>query len=72
MPGRAAVFALGAGGRGDSFANEIRVAMTLIGVTSVTQIDRTFLACFSRATWPLPRGLYVCLNRAYVTLVSDD
>lgn len=50
MLGRAAAFALAAAGRDgvenmlDIFANEMRVAMTLTGATSIAQIDRTILA----------------------------
>lgn len=47
--GRAAAYALAAAGRGgvenmlDIFANEMRVAMTLTGVSSVARIDRSIL-----------------------------
>jgi len=50
MLGRAPAFALAAGGQAgvenmlDIFANEMRVAMTLTGVASVSRIDRTILA----------------------------
>ena len=50
MLGRAPAFALAASGQAgvenmlDIFANEMRVAMTLTGVASVSRIDRTILA----------------------------
>ena len=50
MLGRAPAFALAAGGQAgvenmlDIFANEMRVAMTLTGVASVSRIGRTILA----------------------------
>jgi L-lactate dehydrogenase (cytochrome) len=50
MLGRAPAFALSASGQAgvenmlDIFANEMRVAMTLTGVASVSRIDRTILA----------------------------
>jgi L-lactate dehydrogenase (cytochrome) len=48
--GRAAAYALAAAGQGgvenmlEIFAKEMRVAMTLTGVTSIAQIDRRILA----------------------------
>jgi L-lactate dehydrogenase (cytochrome) len=50
MLGRAPAFAVAASGQAgienmlDIFANEMRVAMTLTGVASVSRIDRTILA----------------------------